>query len=190
MISEVMPHDDVPVVVDSVKTYKYFPMVRCNYLSIECDSPTAGWVIGLGGEELPFMMLGLVGIVTRPFASERFNSIELIEDLFERIEDKADLLVDVDDIWLPMFLFDRTNLKPEAGHVYRIKSDAFALALAFREGRLDLDTFHDRCERLKRPLVLSEDEMGPFREWRELQVQNAIKQYPKNRKFELKYPKK
>jgi hypothetical protein len=187
MISKVMPHDDVPVVVDSVKTYEYFPMARCNYLSVECDSPTPGWVIELGGDDLPFMMLGLVGIVTRPFASKRFNNIGLIEDLFKRIEDEAGLFVDVDDIWLPMFLFDRTNLKPETGQVYRIKSNVFAWALAFREGRLDLKTFNNRCKRLKRPLVLSEDEIGPFREWRDLQVQNAIKQYPKSRKFELSW---
>ncbi len=187
MISKVMLYDDVPVVVDSVKTYEYFPMARCNYLSVECDSPTAGWVLGVSGEELPFMMLGLVGIVTRPFVSERFNSIKLIEGLFERIEDEAGLIVDVDDIWLPMFLFDGINLRPETGHVYRIKSDVFAWALAFREGRLDLKTFHNRCKKLKRPLVLSEDEMGPFREWRELQVQNAIKQYPKNRRSALRW---
>jgi len=131
------------------------------------------------------MMLGLVGIVTGPFGFGRFNSIELIEDLFKLIEDEAGLLVDVDDIWLPMFLFDTMNLKPENGHVYRVKSDVFALALAFREGRLDLDTFHEQCERSTQPLVLSEDEMRSFREWRELQVQNAITQYPKNKEFEL-----
>lgn len=187
MISRVMLHEDVPVVVDSVKTYEDFPMVRCNYLSVECDSPTAGWILGVNGEELPFMMLGLVGIVTRPFDSERFSSVKLIEGLFERIEDRAGLLVDVNDIWLPMFLFDGIDLKPETGYVYRIRSDVFAWSLDFREGRLDLETFRNRCKGLERPLVLSEDEMGPFQKWRELQIQNAIEQYPKNRRSALRW---
>lgn len=183
----VTPPIDVPVIVDAVRIYEYFPMVRCNYLSIECDSPKVGWTIGIGGEELPFMILGLVGIITRPFIADKFNNIELIEDVFRRIEDEADLLVDVDDIWLPMFLFNNINIRPETGHVYRIKSDLFILALSFREGRLDIQAFLDGCERLDRPLMLSEDEMRAFGQWRELQVRNAVEQYPKNRSLELEW---
>jgi len=181
------PTTSIPVVVDAVKTYEYFPMVRCNYLSVECDSPKVGWIINIGGEELPFMMLGLVGIITKPFIAERFDRIDFIEDLFRRIEDEAELLIDVDDIWLPMFLLNNINITPEIGHVYRISSDLFVLAVSFREGRIDSDAFLNECQRLDRPLFLSEDEMRAFQEWREQQVQNAIKQYPKNRDLELRW---
>lgn len=181
------PTTSIPVVVDAVKASEYFPIVRCNYLSVECDSPKAGWIINIGGEELPFMMLGLVGIITRPFIAERFDRIEFIEDLYRRIEDEADLLIDVDDIWLPMFLFNNINITPEIGHVYRIRSDLFILALSFREGRLDSEAFLNECQRLERPLVISEDEIRSFQEWRQLQVRNAIEQYPKNRDLELRW---
>jgi hypothetical protein len=187
MISRVMRHDDVPLVVDSVAAYESFPIVRCNYLSIECDSPEAGWTIRIGRERLPFLMLGLVGIVTRPFVSERFTSIDLIEDLFKRTEAQAGLVIHVDDIWLPMGLFDRINPEPASGRVYRIKTNLFVLALAFREGRLDPNTFRHRCARFKQPLVFSENETRPFREWRGQQIQNAKDQYPKNRELELRW---
>ncbi len=184
-MSIMIPTIDVPLVVDAVKTHEHFPMVRCNYLYVECDSPKGGWELNLGGEALPFLMLGLVGIVTSPFGAERFNTVELIEDLFRRIEDEADLLVDIDDIWLPMFLFNNTNIVPEIGHVYRIKSDVFTLALSFREGRLDLKAFISGCRQSKRPLFLSEDEMMSFSKWHDMQVQNAKEQYPKSRDLEL-----
>lgn len=176
---------DVPIVVDAVKTYEHFHMVRCNYLSVECDSPKEGWTLSIAGETIPFMMLGLVGIVTSPFGAERFDSVDLIEDLFKRVEDKADLLIEVDDIWLPILLFNNINIEPRIGHVYRIKNDAFVLALSFREGRLDLEGFLSECQQLERPLVLSENEMSSFSKWRELQVQNAKDQYPKNPKLVL-----
>lgn len=176
---------DVPVVADAVKTQVQFPMVRCNYLSVECDSPEPGWTLTIDNEVLPFMMLGLIGIVTKPFGAERFNRVDLIEELFERLEDKADLLIDVDDIWLPMLLFDNVGIRPEVSHVYRVTSDIFSLAYSFREGRLNLEVFLDRCQSFKRPLVLSGDEMGAFRQWRETQVQNAREQYPKNRELAL-----
>ena len=144
-------------------------------------------MLNIGGEGLPFLMLGLIGIVTRPFGAERFNSIDLIEDLFKRIEDDANLLIEIDDIWLPIFLFDNIDIKPLTGHVYRIKSSMFNLALSFREGRLDFESFISQCRQLERPLFLSETETLSFSQWRELQVQNAIKQYPKNSELKLEW---
>lgn len=184
-MSTMMPTNDIPLVVDDVKKHQQFPMVRCNYLSVECDYPNEGLALNVGGETLPFLTLNLVGIVMRPFGAERFSSVELIEDLFERIEDKAGLLVDVDDIWLPVFLFDDINIVPKVGDVYRIKIDGFTLALSFRENRLDLEAFIKGCKKLERPLFLSEDEMAAFSKWHDMQVQNAIEEYPKSKELEL-----
>lgn len=184
MIDSTLPQD-VPVIIDAIKAHESFPLVRCNYLSVECESPMPGWTIKLGGEVLPFMMLGLVGIITRPIGAEMFYNTNLIEDLFSKIEDEAGLLIEVDDIWLPMLLFHSVKTKPELGDVYRISSDMFAWALAFREGRIDHETFLIQCKQLERPLVFSEEETIIFKEWRELQIQNAIEQYPKNDNLKL-----
>jgi hypothetical protein len=181
------PSTDVPVVVDAVRTFAYFPMVRCNYLSIECDSPKIGWTIGIGSSELPFLMVGLTGIVTKPFVADIFNTVDSIEDLFRRIEDDAGLLVDIDDLWLPMILFRNINIRPEVGQVYRLNSDMFAIALDFREGHIDAQYFLERCEQSGRSLSLSEEEMAAFGQWREEQIRSAFDQYPKNRNLELEW---
>ncbi len=131
------------------------------------------------------MMLGLAGIITRPIGAEMFYNIELIEDLFSKIEDEAGLLIEVDDIWLPMLLFYSTKIEPELGNVYRISSDMFARALAFREGRIDHETFLSQSKQLERPLVISAEETVVFKQWRKLQIQNAIEQYPKNDNLKL-----
>ena len=176
---------DIPVVFDAIKTLEDFPMIRCNYLSIECDSPGGGWKLSIGDLELPFLMLGLVGIITSPFGAERFNNVGLIEDLFEQIEDKAGLLIDVDDIWLPIILFRNIDTVPKIGDVFRIIGDVFALALSFREGRLDLESFLNECEQFERPMVLSEEESLSFQKWHDIQIDNVKEHYPKNKGLEL-----
>jgi hypothetical protein len=179
--------DDIPVVIDAVRVHKEFSMVRCNYFSVECDSPTSGLAISVGGEQLPLLILGLVGIITRPLGAERFSSVDLIEDLFKRIEDQDGLLIDVDDLWLPLLLFDSINMTPDIGHVYRLKSDLFALAFSFREGNMDVDTFIAGCKRLPQSVLFSEDEMSAFSAWRKLQIETAKELYPKNGEIRLRY---
>lgn len=54
------PPTEIPIIVDAMKAYQDFSLVRYNYLSVECDSHKEGWMLNIGGEELPFLMLGLV----------------------------------------------------------------------------------------------------------------------------------
>ena len=176
----------IPVIVDAIKTHESFPMVRCNYLSVECDFPNPRWTIGIGGEDLPFMMLGLVGIITRPIGAETFYNINLIENLYNKIEDEAGLFIEVDDIWLPMLLLHSAKIEPELGDVYRIDSDVFTEAFAFREGRIDQETFLSQIKQIERPLVLSAEETVVFKQWRGLQIQKAKAQYPKNDNAKLR----
>jgi len=51
--------DDIPVSVETLSR-PYFPMVRCNYLYVECDEPRPGWTIGIGAGRL----LSLAKIMT------------------------------------------------------------------------------------------------------------------------------
>lgn len=64
-------------------------MVRCHYMSIEHDDPSHVWNLGLNGSQMPFLMLNLVGIVQQPFGATRFNSYDLIDQLFLRLEQTA-----------------------------------------------------------------------------------------------------
>ena len=50
---------------------------------------------------MPFLMLGLAGIIQQPFDAARFSNYGLIEGLFERIEKDPGLSLNFEDIWLP-----------------------------------------------------------------------------------------
>jgi hypothetical protein len=132
------------------------------------------------------LILGLAGIITRPLDAGRFSNVGLIEGLYRRIEDEEGLLIDIGDLWLPLFLFEGSS-RPEIGYVYRLNKDLFVLAFSFREGNLNIETYIEECRRMERALTFSEDEMGAFTAWREMQIKNAIDQYPKDSKLRLKY---
>jgi hypothetical protein len=181
------PASTVPVIVDSVKRNEQFPIVRCSYLSVECETPSEDWALKIGSRKMPFLMLGLDGIITGPFGAKRFKNVDQIEDLFVAIEDVAGLLIDIDDIWLPLSLFERYS-RPREGNVYRLDGSLFALAFAFREGRIDTEFFLNNCRDMDHPLFFSRKETRVFRQWHTLQIQGASEQYPKNRSLALEYP--
>lgn len=173
---------DIPVQVES-GSRPFFPMVRCTYLSIECEDPLAGWNIVMNGTSNPFLLLGLSGIIYAPFGSSSFNSIQLLDDLFDRFEDKGGLLINFDDLWLPAFLFSRDVHVEE---VYRLGYDLFLLAYAFRNGRLPLEIFQRNAERMRELLRFSETETKVFMEWSERQMALARELPPKNPDLQLR----
>ncbi len=85
----------VPVIIDSVKTSvrknvdlqrpgedsSFRLITRCNYLSVECDIPKPGWTLRVSELNLPFLMLGLTGVIHRPFDGERFDTPAKIEEI-------------------------------------------------------------------------------------------------------------
>src|SRR5690348_553657 len=97
------PQPNVPILIETPGRVA-FPMVRCHYLSVECDDPRTGWNLELQGSEMPFLMLSLVGIVQQPFGAPRFNTYNLIDGFFQFIEDQSFLTVNFEDVWLPDFL--------------------------------------------------------------------------------------
>lgn len=193
----------VPVIVDSVKidTRNLLDrtgpgeesalrfITRCNYLSVECDFPKPNWSIRIGGLNLPFLMLGLTGVIHRPFDGDNFDTPDKIEDLFVRVEKTAELLVNINDVWLPTFLFERRNAIPKKGQVYRVHIDLFSAAFLYREGRLGPTTFLERCHGINQhgAVILSEEETAAFTAWHKTQIQHAFHQYPKNKDLALRY---
>lgn len=178
---------DIPIVVESVKRDIFFSMTRCNYFAVECDTPHIGWQLGLGPASFPFLMLGLVGIIQQPFGAARFETPRQIEDLFTRIEDEAGLLVEIEDIWFPNFLFKAHDSNPPPGTVYRAKNGLFSAAFLFREGRADSEHFLAHCRELDGAIAFSEKETKCFAAWHDQQVLGARRQYPKNAAFKLSW---
>lgn len=177
----VWPQPDVPVLIETLSR-SLFPMVRCHYISVECDDPLPGWGLQLQGLEMPFLMLNLVGIVQQPFGAARFNSYSLIDQFFERIEEQASLSVNFEDIWLPSFLF---QARVSIGDVYRVRSKLFILAYQYRDGRYTQQDFEEHCKELQPEIVISEDETRAFRGWTAEQFSIVQNRPPKNSNLQL-----
>ncbi|MHC4214861.1 MAG: hypothetical protein ACYSWP_15980 [Planctomycetota bacterium] len=129
----------IPVVIDDVKQLGTFQMTRCSYFSIECDTPSPEWFLGIGESlRMPFLMLGLSGIIYQPMdGGEHFDSPEELEKLFGIIEDRDDLYIDVNDIWLPNELFKNDKINHKRGKVYRVGLDLFKTAYRFQKDSFD-----------------------------------------------------
>jgi hypothetical protein len=175
------PPQAVPILIET-PARAYFPMVRCHYLAIEYDTPRMGWGISLGGPMMPFLMLGLAGIIQQPFDAERFSNYGLIEGLFRRIEEDSGLSLNFEDIWLPSFLFSSSA---HVGDVYRAGLRLFVLALQYRDVQLPKQEFEARCKDLGNEIVFSEDETRAFRSWIAEQVSMAQNREPKDRNLRL-----
>jgi hypothetical protein len=174
---------DVPILVETPGR-QFFRMVRCHYLAIEYSDPQPGWEIRPVGiaAPLPVLMLELIGIVYQPLSGGRFTSHTLIEELFEQLEDKAGLLINFEDIWLPEFLFER---EVAAGEVYRVGHELFRQAYLFREGHLAREHFGEDFKKFRDTLVFSEEETAAFTMWSDKEVFRAQQSPPKNAELRL-----
>lgn len=159
-------------------------MVRCHYMSVECDEPRPGWALGIGGSEMPFLMLNLVGIVQQPFGATRFDNYTLIDQFYQRIEQQL-LSVNFEDLWMPSFLFQG---EPHVGDVYRMGYKLFVAAFQFRDGRQTQEDFENLCKELQREMVPSKEETRAFRGWIAEQISAVRNRPPKN--FDLRLPEK
>lgn len=173
---------NVPVIIDDIKSYPNFQMTRCTYFTVESDSPSPNWVLNLDNQQLPFYLLGLSAIIYKPFGdSDIFESVELINEVFNVIERNISLYVDTNDIWLPNFLFN----EHKRGQIYRIETELFLKAFLFRETKIDEEEFLIYCRKFFKSLYYSPQETEVFHEWINQQINEAKGIYPKNRNMEL-----
>lgn len=175
-----MMQNSIPVVVDSIKRRDDFQMVRCNYLTVQCDAPSPGWQLSLGGEASSFIMLGLVGIIHQPFGGGHFDSPDTIETTLERFEERAELFIDVDDLWIPEFVLRHAAAEFKLGDVFRISEALFSAAFRYREGLLEQDTYLDVSKEYLSQALPSPSESEAFRAWHWQQVDAARSFYHDN----------
>jgi hypothetical protein len=163
---------NIPVIIDDIKRLDGFEMTRCVYFHIECEDTLDLWRLTSDGIEIPFLMLGLSGIIIRPMSGRsEFESAQDIEQLFSFIEglrqegrDEAHMNVEIADVWLP----NRTlELQRQAipGDVYRVDSVLFESAVAFTTGRLQYGSFLERAISGQREVLFSGQETKVIQEW-------------------------
>ena len=179
-----MKPDSIPVMIDDYKQTDRIKMTRCNYFSIEGDLPSPGWTISLQDRDIPFFLIGLSGIIVKPLSDERFGSPSSIEELFSAIEDNPSLFVDINEVWLPNFLFDHAA---QRGALYRIDHRLFSLALQFQNQQITLEKFLGEAREHRAGVELSAEETEAFRGWEANIVGDAKKTYPKNPELALRW---
>ena len=180
------PISTIPIMIDDIKQYKGFDMTRCTYFSIESDIPAGEWILRLKDLEIPFYLIGLSGIITEPIGEKtEFDSPHLIDEIFKTIEESPELFVDINDIWLPNFMFK--NAPHVRGSVFRTKEKLFAEAIRFREDKIPTEKFEKSCRELKDYLFYSKKETQVFKEWAIKQINIAKETYPKNPELALKW---
>jgi len=176
----------IPIMIDDIKQYKGFDMTRCTYFSIESDIPAGEWILRLKDLEIPFYLIGLSGIITEPIGDKaEFDSPHLIDEIFKTIEESPELFVDINDIWLPNFMFK--GFPHVRGSVFRTKEKLFAEAIRFREDKIPTERFEKSCRELKDYLFYSKKETQSFKDWATHQINTAIETYPKNSELALKW---
>lgn len=170
----------VPLVIDDVKRVPTFEMTRCNYFCIQCDTPAPGWFLQIAGRQVPFLIVGLTGVIHRPaMDDERFDSPQKIDDLFDAIEAVPELYVDQEDVWIPNRMFDADEHK--RGSVYRIGLGLFRSAYNFRNGltRNQKSAFAGKGANWK--VSFSRAETEALSAWGDHQIAEARRQYRADR---------
>lgn len=168
----------IPIVIDDIKNYKTFNWIRATYFSIECDTPSPGWQLGIGNATIPFLMIGLSGIIYQPHdGSDKFDSPQKIENLFNAIEDFGRVFIDINDIYLPNSYIRVDG--PMRGAVFRIPFNAFDSALKYKNGFLGKDQFEKQCKNFQSPSFEGK-ETDSIKKWGRVQIKEARAIYHHN----------
>ena len=175
----------IPIMIDDRKMYKNFNMTRCTYFSIECDRPSGDSILGLVSKEIPFFLLGISGIIFKPLSgNSHFNSVQSIDLLFTTVEDNPSLFIDINDIWLPNYLFQEQQKR---GFIFRIPTKLFFIGLEYRDDQISLEKYTSRCEEFHNSVEYSKKESETFKKWNESHIKQAVDIHQEKKKFDLKW---
>jgi hypothetical protein len=180
------PEGSVPVFIDDRRAAAGLALTRCTYFSIESDEPSDAWLLELKKQRIPFLLLGLSGVIAAPSRRRPFfDSPASIDGLFETIESTPGLFVDINDVWLPNDLFgDRPATR---GDIYRVDAPLFLKAQNFRVGRLTPSSFGAIGESRSGSLRYSDAETRAFKEWSSGHITAARAKYHADKSRALTY---
>jgi hypothetical protein len=175
----------VPVVIDDIKRMETFQMARCSYFCIQADTPSPDWILDMESISIPFVMLGLSGIIVSPSLKEElFKTPDSFDKVFDRIDSHKALYVDTEDIWLPIELFGKQELG--RGNVYRVDLSLFQLALLFRTEVISQNAFTDGAREISDAVQYSATETKALRKWSEGEIEKARTDYQEHPELRLK----
>ena len=176
----------VPVIVEDIKLHPTFAFTRCLYFTIESEDPSPGWALTLAqNSPVPFLMLGLSGVIHAPSPSEsEFTQPDQLDTLIAAIEADDRFYVSLADIWLPNLLL-ANNREPRRNDVFRLDAKLFSEAYRYRRGLLATARFvavsADRLQAIR----FSAIETKVMSVWTRRQFNEAAEAYPKNRELAL-----
>ncbi len=179
-------HVNIPVIIDDVKDEEDFKMSRCTYFSVSSTLLSSDQSFDLLEEQIPYLMVGVTGVISQP--SEKsllFDDPQKITDFFDAVEKKPDFYVDINDIWLPNFVFSETM--SERGNVFRISLDLFKIAFQFQNEQITEKEFLDFCKKMNLQANFSSGETKAFSIWGKLQIEGAKMHYHTNKELWLKH---
>jgi len=176
----------IPVIIDDVKDQAGFQMSRCTYFSIASNVPSPDITLDRR-INLPSIMVGFISVICRPSnRSMLFDKPDKISGLLERVEKNQGLYVDINDLWLPNFIFDEENRKRSS--VYRIDTELFRLAFNYQNEIISDEDFIKFCRDMKLTADFSPKETIAFSKWGREQIEHARKYYKENTSRWLKGP--
>ncbi|QLG44854.1 hypothetical protein [Costertonia aggregata] len=176
----------VPIFIDDIKKFTDFRMTRCTYFSVESDNPIPDWGLNIDDENIPLVLLGFEGIVTKPLGEKAlFGSDKDIQAFFELIERDDNFYIDVNDIWFPNFLFGYEV--PKTSVVFRVSTKLFNLGYRFRNDKIPSQKFIAACGNHLPEIYFSPLENNAFAQWEQLVIAEAKEIYPKNEALALPY---
>lgn len=146
------PIYNIPIIVDGIVRSDPADLSRCVYLTITADEPGAGWTLTLQTTTIPFLLLGLQGILYQPGVNQqRFNGPNDIDDMIAAVEAitlPSPLNVETGIIWVPTAWLDLAFVRsprgenpfkePHRGDVFRVAAPMFQDLWRHMENRLDL----------------------------------------------------
>ncbi len=168
----------VPLWIDDIKSYSDFQMTRLSYFAAEAENPISDWMLILGEVGIPVIISGLTAAICQPSSSKNyFETVDDIDELFDKIEGGSGLSIETPDIWLPNKFIGPDDRIPKRGDLYRIGAKLFTAALLFRTGRTTKQEFEHECNRIGEKPLYRAEETRVFAEWNKIQIEQARADY-------------
>lgn len=179
-----MNEQTLPVLVDHFMSTEDFNRVRCVYYRVEASGGPGAWPHSETGDtDSNLAAWSDWAILTGPdpslSTSGLFDSPEVIDGTFGRLEKSGERFLDLAHIWLPAEMFDSVSREGpvKKGDVYRISVPLFTQCYRYATETASEEEWLEACRALATDLKPSPDETLAFRAWRKQEIAHARKLY-------------